>query len=343
MSVPSPDAAHRGRLLAAVLDDYQHAAARYGPWSLVEPDVEVRCFDDHLFDRDALVERLKPFDIVCLMRERTPFDAALIDALPRLRLIVTTAMWNASLDVEHAARRGIVVCGTQSIQSGTPELTWLLVLALARRFEAETASVRSGGWQTSVGVDLRKRTIGLMGLGTIGTRVARVAGAFGMRVLAWSQNLTPERAAQAGAEFVDKDTLLRESDFVSLHLRLSERTRHVVGARELGLMKREAFLVNTSRGPLIDERALVDTLSAGRIAGAGLDVFDTEPLPHDHPFRRLPNVVALPHVGYVTEAGYRLFFTQIVEDIRAWLDGRPVRLMIPDGTGPVTGSKETNR
>jgi len=331
------------RVLAAVLDDYQQAAVRYGPWSQVESEVELHCFQDHLSDRRALIERLEPFEVVCLMRERTPLDAALIDALPNLKLIVTTAMWNASLDVAHAVRRGIVVSGTQSIQSGTPELTWLLVLALARRFEAETASVRSGGWQTSVGVDLRKRTIGLLGLGTIGVRVAKVADAFGMRVLAWSQNLTRERAAEAGAEYVDRDTLLRDSDFVSLHLRLSARTRHLIGARELALMKPQAFLVNTSRGPLVDERALIDALVAGRIAGAGLDVFDVEPLPPDHPLRRLPNVVALPHVGYVTEAGYRLFFTQIVEAIRAWLDGHPIRRLITDGTDAVPPPNEVPR
>jgi phosphoglycerate dehydrogenase-like enzyme len=320
------------KLRVAVLDDYQDAARRYGPWELVEKDIELQVFHDHLSDKDALIERLQPFDIVCLMRERTPFPARVIDALPRLRLIVTTAIWNAVLDAAHAVSKGIAVSGTRSIQSGTPELVWLLMLALARGYDQEAGSLRAGGWQTGVGMDLRKRTLGLMGLGTIGSRVAAVANAFGMRVLAWSQNLTPERAAEAGATQVDKATLLAESDFVSLHLRLSERTQHIVGAPELAAMKRSAYLLNTSRGPLVDQAALVDALRNGVIAGAGLDVFDVEPLPADHALRTLPNVVATPHIGYVTDASYRLFFTDIVEDIRGWLDGKPLRSMGIEGS-----------
>ncbi len=321
------------KLRAAVLDDYQGAALRYGPWQQVQDDVEVTVFADHLHDEAALIERLQPFDIVCLMRERTPFPARVIDALPRLRLIVTTAMWNAVLDSAHASARGITVCGTQSIQSGTPELTWLLLLALARHYDKEAASVRAGGWQTGVGTDLRKRTLGLLGLGTIGTRVATVANAFGMKVLAWSQNLTPERAQLAGATYVSKEQLLHESDFISLHLRLSERTHHIVGAAELRQMKPSAYLLNTSRGPLVDEAALVDALRAGSIAGAGLDVFDVEPLAPAHPLRTLPNVVITPHIGYVTEAAYQMFFTQIVQDIRAWLDGQPLRVIGHEAAG----------
>jgi phosphoglycerate dehydrogenase-like enzyme len=322
----APKALPGTKTRVAILDDYQNAALRYGPWSLVEADVDVEVFNDHLHDERALVERLQPFDVVCLMRERTPFGAAVIDALPRLKLIVSTAMWNAALDSEHAAKRGIAVSGTGSVKSGTPEHTWLLILALARRLSEEAASVRGGGWQTGVGMDLSGSTLGLMGLGHIGTRVAAVANAFGMRVLAWSQNLTPERAAQAGATYADKQTLLRESDFVSVHLRLSERTRHIVDAAALRAMKPTAYLINTSRGPLVDERALVDALRAGTIAGAGLDVYDVEPLPADHPLRVLPNVVATPHIGYVTEATYRQFFSDMVEDIRAWLDGQPIRV-----------------
>lgn len=315
------------KLKVAVLDDYQDAARRYGPWDQLADRIELTVFRDHLHEDHEVVERLAAFDAVVLMRERTPMTAARIDALPNLKLILSTALWNAVVDVAHARARGIMVCGTQSVQSGTPELTWLLVLALARHYDAERASVRAGGWQTGIGMDLKKRTIGLMGLGTIGTRVAQVANAFGMNVLAWSQNLTPERAAAAGAQCVDRDTLLAQSDFVSLHLKLSERTHHIVGAAEIARMQPTAYLINTSRGPLIDEAALIAALRARTIAGAGLDVFDIEPLPAGHPFRTLDNVVITPHIGYVTEAQYRLFWTQIVEDLRGWLDGAPVRVM----------------
>jgi phosphoglycerate dehydrogenase-like enzyme len=314
-------------LKAAVLDDYQDAARRFGRWQELRPEVELTVFRDHLHDEQALVERLRPFDIVCLMRERTAMPARVLDALPRLKLVVTTAYWNAVLDIEHAVARGITVCGTGSAQSGTPELTWLLMLALARRFEQERDSLRSGGWQTQVGTDLRRRTLGLLGLGQIGSRVAEVAQAFGMQVLAWSQNLTPERAQACGATYVDKQTLLAQSDFVSVHLKLSQRTRHIIGAAELRAMRPTAFLINTSRGPLVDEAALIEALRGRRIAGAGLDAFDVEPLAADHPFRTLPNVIATPHIGYVTEATYALFYEQIVDNIRAWLDGRPVRVL----------------
>lgn len=315
------------RLKAAVLDDYQDAARRFGRWPQVLPEVELTVFREHLHDEQALVERLQPFDIVCLMRERTAMPARVLAALPQLKLVVTTAFWNAVLDIEAAIARGITVCGTESVQSGTPELTWLLLLALARGFEAERASLRAGGWQTQVGMDLRGRTLGLIGLGQIGSRVAEVARAFGMQVLAWSQNLTPERAQACGATLVSKQELLAQSDFVSVHLKLSERTRHIVGAAELRAMRPTAFLLNTSRGPLVDEEALVEALRAGRIAGAGLDAFELEPLPAQHPFRSLPNVVATPHIGYVTEATYALFYEQIVANIRAWLDGRPLRVL----------------
>jgi phosphoglycerate dehydrogenase-like enzyme len=259
------------------------------------------------------------------MRERTALTAAMIDRLPRLQLIVTTAMWNASVDIAHARSRGIVVSGTRSIRSGTPELVWLLILALARRFEAERASLRGGGWQTGVGVDLAGSTLGVMGLGEIGGRTAKIANAFGMRVIAWSQNLTPERAREAGATWVDKDTLLAESDFLTINLKLSQRTHHIVGAAELARMKPTAFLVNISRGPLVDEAALIAALRERRIAGAGLDVYDVEPPPVDHPFRALPNVIATPHIGYVTQDAFRLFYPQIVENVDAWLRGEPLR------------------
>ena len=316
-----------GKLQVAVLDDYQGVALQYADWTPIADRVEVTVFRDHLHDPDAVVARLAPFDIVCVMRERTPLTAAMLDRLPRLRLIVTTGMWNAALDSEYVATRGVVICGTQSFQSGTPELVWLLILALARHLPVELAAMRGGGWQTTVGGDLRERTLGVVGLGTIGTRITQVANAFGMRVLAWSQNLTELRAHEAGASRVDKDTLFQEADFVSVSLKLSERTRNIVGAAEFALMKPTAFFINTSRGPLVDEAALVAALRERRIAGAGIDVYDVEPIPVDHPFRTLPNVVATPHIGYVTEGTYRLFYRQIVEDIAAWIDGAPVRVL----------------
>jgi phosphoglycerate dehydrogenase-like enzyme len=318
-------------LRVAVLDDYQNVANRYADWSKLDGRVDIAIFRDHLHDPDAVVARLAPFSVVCLMRERTPLTAPMLARLPNLTLVVTTGMWNAALDIAAAHAHGIVVCGTRSVPSGTPELTWLLILGLARGFVQEHRSMQQGGWQSSVGADLRGRTLGILGLGKIGTQVARVANAFGMRVLAWSANLTDERAREAGAARVDKDALFREADFVTVSLKLSERTYHVVGARELALMKPSAFLVNTSRGPLVDEAALIAALDRGVIAGAGLDVYNVEPLPREHPFRTLPHVVALPHIGYVTEAGYRLFYEDIVEDIDAWLHGTPLRLL-PDPT-----------
>ena len=317
------------RVRVAVLDDYQGVAQRYGDWSRLADRIDLTVFDDHLHDPDAVVERLAPFAIVCLMRERTPLTAALLARLPNLALVVTTGMWNAVLDIAAARARGVAVCGTRAVQTGTPELIWLLILALARNFVQEHRSVQEGGWQTTVGADLAGRTLGILGLGKIGTHVARVGNAFGMRVIAWSANLTEGRAREAGAERVAKDTLFRESDFVSVSLKLGERTHHIVGAQELASMKRSAFLVNTSRGPLVDEAALVSALDRGIIAGAGLDVYDVEPLPRDHPLRTLRNVVALPHIGYVTDMGYRLFFQDIVDDIDAWLMGAPLR-MLPD-------------
>ena len=315
------------KLKVAVLDDYQGVALQYADWSLLADRAEVTVFRDHLHDPDAVTARLGPFDVVCVMRERTPLSAGMIARLPKLKLIITTGMWNASLDAAYARARGITVCGTDSGQTGTPELIWLLILALARRLPQEQLSVRGGGWQTAVGMDLFQRTLGVVGLGQIGTRITRVANAFGMRVIAWSQNLTWERAAEAGATRVEKDALFREADFVTVNLKLGERTRHIVGAREFVVMKPSAFFINTSRGPVVDEAALIEALQSGRIAGAGIDVYTTEPTPADHPLRNMPNVIATPHIGYVTEATYAMFYSQIVEDIDAWLKGAPIRLL----------------
>ncbi len=313
----------------AVLDDYQQAARRFGGWERLDGRIALTVFHDHLDDAEALVQRLAPFDVVCLMRERTALTAGILARLPRLRLVVTTAMVNAALDIGAAQARGIIVCGTGSLHTGTPELAWLHILALARQLPAESRQLAAGGWQAAVGKDLHGSTLGILGLGRVGERVARVALAFGMRVLAWSPHLTPERAAGHGAICVDKATLFRESDFVTLSVKYRASTRHIVGAQELALMRPGAYLVNTARGPLVDEAALVDALRAGRIAGAGIDVFEQEPLPAGHPLRHLPNVLITPHIGYVTEATYTQFHGETVECVQAWLDGRPVRLLEP--------------
>jgi phosphoglycerate dehydrogenase-like enzyme len=313
----------------AILDDYQDVALRMADWKSLPAGTEVVAFRDHLHDTDAVAKRLAAFDVVVAMRERTAFPRALLEALPKLRLLVTTGMRNASIDVRAATERGITVCGTSALPYPTAELTWGLVLALFRRIPAEDRATRDGRWQTTLGLGLNGKTLGVIGLGTLGSRVARYGRAFEMEVLAWSQNLTPERAAEVGATLVGKDELLARSDVVSIHLVLGDRTRGLIGARELGLMKRTAYLVNTSRGPIVDEGALIATLHAGKIAGAGLDVYDEEPLPADHPLRRLPNTVITPHLGYVTEETYQIFYSQALEDVRAFLAGAPVRVLSP--------------
>ncbi|GAA2295041.1 D-2-hydroxyacid dehydrogenase family protein [Nonomuraea roseoviolacea subsp. roseoviolacea] len=313
-------------LRCAVLDDYQGVALSLADWSPLAGKVEVRALREHLADRDQLVAALADCEIVVAMRERTPFDADLLRRLPRLRLLVTTGMRNASIDLAAAAAAGVTVCGTASGSTPPVELTWALILGLARQVPAESRALREGGWQSTVGQDLHGRTLGLIGLGKIGGRVARVATAFGMDVLAWSRNLTPERAAEAGARLAaGKEDLLRRSDVVSLHLVLSERTRGLLGEAELRAMRPHAYLVNTSRAGLVDQAALLRALREGWIAGAGLDVFETEPLPAGDPLRALPNVLATPHLGYVTEGNYRTYYTEAVEDIAAFLSGSPVR------------------
>lgn len=315
----------------AVLDDYQSVARKFGNWDSLASRAEVTVFSNNIADADALVERLAPFDVVCLMRERTRMPEAVLSRLPNLKLIVTTGMGNAALDFEAAIARGILICGTGGVATGTPELVWLHILALARNFAMERGALESGIWQAGVGKDLNQSTLGIVGLGRIGSHVARVARAFGMRVIAWSTNLTPERAAQGGAEYVSKQDLFRQADFVTICLQLSARTREIVGAAEFALMKPDGYFINTSRAPLVDEAALIDALRRGRIAGAGIDVFTTEPLPRDHPFRGMNNVVLTPHIGYVTEATYAYFHAETVEDIAAWLDGKPVRVLKPKG------------
>jgi phosphoglycerate dehydrogenase-like enzyme len=311
----------------AVLDDYQDVALKMADWGVLPADVQVQVFRDHLADPEAVAARLRDFDIVAAMRERTPFPRRLLEKLPNLKLLVTTGMRNASIDVNAASELGITVCGTQGLGYPTAELTWGLILALLRCIPREDKATREGHWQVSVGVGLRDKALGLIGLGNLGSQVATVGKAFGMALLAWSQNLTAARAAQFGAMLVSKDELLSRSDIVSIHLVLSERTRGLIGARELGLMKPTAYLINTSRGPIVEEKALIEALQRGTLAGAGLDVFDEEPLPQEHPLRRLPNTVLTPHLGYVTAEGYQVFYGHVVEDILAFLRGQPVRVI----------------
>jgi phosphoglycerate dehydrogenase-like enzyme len=311
----------------AVLDDYQNVALRMADWSVLPSDVAVRVFQDHLKDEDAVAGRLHDFDIIMAMRERTPFPRSLFERLPNLKLLTTTGMRNAAIDMQAATDHGVVVSGTGGVVYPTAELTWGLILSLLRHIHREDHAVRGGRWQISMGVDLHGKTLGVVGLGNLGSQVATVGKAFQMNIIAWSQNLTAERAASFGARLVSKDELLSQSDIVTIHLVLSERTRGLIGARELGLMKPSAYVINTSRGPIIDENALVEALQNKKIAGAGLDVFDEEPLPLDHPLRQLPNTVITPHIGYVTEDTYKVFFAQTVENIKAFLDGTPIRVI----------------
>jgi phosphoglycerate dehydrogenase-like enzyme len=304
----------------AILDDYQNVALRLADWSAVARHAEITVFNDHVADPAAVIERLRPFDVVCVMRERTPLPRAILDELPRLKLIASTGPRNASIDMRAAAERGILVTSTGYESTPTIELTWALILASARHLVGEAGSVRDGGWQTSLGANLRGKCLGVLGLGNIGKEVARIGLAFGMTVIAWSQNLTTEAASAAGASLVDKQALFRQADIVTVHLILSRRTAGLVGAAELALMQPTARLINTSRGPIVDEAALIEALAARRIAGAAIDVFDAEPLPADHPFRKLDNVLTTPHIGYVTDELYRTFYGDAAASIAAWLN-----------------------
>ena len=314
----------------AVLDDYQDVALQMADWGALPAAVEVKVFRDHLADEQALVERLQDFAIIVAMRERTPFTRSLLARLPQLKLLITTGMRNASIDVGAAHDCGVLVCGTEGLPYPTAELTWGLILALVRQIPHEDRATRNGQWQVSLGVGLCGKTLGMVGLGRLGSQVATIGKAFGMHVLAWSHNLTAERAAACGATLVSKDELLSQADIVTIHLVLSARTRHLIGEPELRRMKPTAYLVNTSRGPIVDEQALVQVLRQRAIAGAGLDVFDDEPLPLDHPLRQLENIVITPHLGYVTLETYRIFYGHAVEDIQAFLRGSPVRVIHAD-------------
>jgi phosphoglycerate dehydrogenase-like enzyme len=304
----------------AILDDYQHVALRLADWSGVRRHAEITVFNDHIADPSAVVERLRPFDVVCVMRERTPLTREILQQLPNLRLIASTGPRNASIDSQTAADLGIAVTATGYDSTPTIEFTWSLLLASMRGIDREAASLKAGGWQTSLGSNLRGKVLGVVGLGNIGREVARIGVAFGMKVIAWSQNLTKEKANAAGATLFDKQTLFREADVVTVHLVLSGRTRGLIGVPEFALMKPTARFVNTSRGPIVDEAALIEALQSRRIAGAAVDVFDVEPLPPDHPFRKLDNVLATPHLGYVTEDLYRIFYADAAANIATWLE-----------------------
>lgn len=313
---------------AAILDDYQNVAMGFADWSSITKDVEIRVFNKPFTSPDEAIKALQGFAVIVGMRERTPFPRKVIESLPALKLLITTGARNASFDLKACSERGITVCGTGAAGSPTTGIAFGLILELTRRIGFENARLKAGApWQATIGRDLEGLTLGILGLGKLGQRSAAVGKAFGMKLIAWSQNLTEEKARAAGAELVSKDGLFRNADIVTIHLVLSDRSRGLVGVKELGLMKKSAYLVNTSRGPIVDEKALIATLQSKSIAGAGLDVFDVEPLPLDHPFRKMDNVVITPHLGYVSEQNYRKYFTDIVEDIRAWLDGNPVRVI----------------
>lgn len=308
----------------AILDDYQNVALSMADWSPVKGDLDIKVFTNHLGPADNVVKALAGVNIVCAMRERTPFPREVLARLPALRLLVTTGARNAAIDVAAARDLNILVCGTQGSGPSTAELTFGLILELTRKIGHEAARLKAGAaWQTTIGTELYGKTLGVVGLGRLGAHVAAIAKAFKMRVLAWSPNLTADACAAAGVVYADKDTLLRDCDIVTIHLVLGPRSRGLIGARDLGLMKKTAYLINTARGPIVDGAALLEALRGRRIRGAGLDVFDVEPLPRDHPLRGLDNVVLTPHLGYVTEEAYRVFYAQTIEDIGAFLSGAP--------------------
>lgn len=314
----------------AILDDYQNLALTSADWSGVRAHGDITVFHDTLTNGAALAKRLEPFDVLCVMRERTPLPASLLENLPNLKLIVTTGKRNDAIDVAYANDHGITVCGTNSPSTATPELTFALMLGLARGVVPENTSMRTGGWQVGLGQDLAGSTLGIIGLGRLGSKVATIAKAFDMRVTAWSQNLTKERCAELGVEYMpEKEALLADADFVTIHQRLSDRTADMISTDEFKCMKKTAYLINTSRGPIVDDAALIEAVNNGEIAGAGLDVYDIEPLPASHPLRRCDGLLLTPHLGYVTHHTWDVFYGETVDAIMAWLAGKPVRVITP--------------
>jgi len=312
----------------AVLDDYQNIALQMADWSPITGDVDIKVFNEPFASLEAAAAALQGFSIIVMMRERTPFRRPMIEKLPDLKLLITTGARNNAIDLAAAKEKGVTVCGTGSFGNPTAGIAFALMLELTRRIGFENARLKGGApWQVTIGPDLEGKTLGILGLGKLGTRVANIGKAFGMKPVAWSQNLTAEKSEAAGVGYVSKDELFKQADFLTIHLQLSDRSRGMVTARELGLMKPSAYLINTSRGPIVEEAALIAVLRQKRIAGAGLDVFDVEPLPVDHPLRKLDNTVLTPHLGYVSLDNYRVYFKDIVEDIRGFLDGKPARVI----------------
>ena len=312
----------------AILDDYQNVALSYADWSKLAGDVEVKVFNQPFKNKEEVRRALQGFQIIAMMRERTAFLRDTIEALPDLKLLITTGAGNKSIDLAAAAERGVTVAGTGTFGNPTTGIAFGLILELTRRIGFENARMKAGApWQVTVGHDIEGMTLGIIGLGKLGRRMANVAKAFGMKVIAWSPNLTPEKCKEAGVDYASKEDLLRNADIVTIHVQLGDRSRGLLGAKDLALMKPTAYLINTSRGPIVDEKALIAALTDGRIGGAGLDVFDVEPLPVDHPFRKMDNVVLTPHLGYVATQNYRAYFGGVVDDIRAFLDGKPVRVL----------------
>jgi len=313
----------------AIIDDYEKLALAFGDWDKLPAEIQLDVFADHLDEETAIVDRLLPYEMLVIMRERTPFPRSLIEKLSNLKLLITTGPRNHSIDLAACSEKGIVVCGTESGKNPPSEHTWALILALLKSIPQADRETRMGRWGGAVTTELYGKTLGILGLGRLGTKVAQVGLAFGMKVIAWSQNLTESRASEVGALRVEKDELFADSDIISIHLVLSDRTRGLVGEREIGLMKPGAYIVNTSRGPIIQEKALIEALKAEKIAGAGIDVFDIEPLPRDHPFLTFANTVITPHIGYVSRENFQTYFKQATEDVAAWLNGQPIRVLNP--------------
>jgi phosphoglycerate dehydrogenase-like enzyme len=307
------------KMKIAILDDYQEIALKMADWSSIPDRPEIKVFSNHVSDIEKLVDQLLPYDIVCIMRERTPITAALIERLPNLKLIASTGPRNAAIDLMAASEHHVEVVHTGYSSTPTIEFTWAMILALARNIASENASLRAGGWQTSIGGDLNGKTLAVLGLGNIGSPVAAIGKAFGMRVVAWSPNLTREKAESSGVRLVSKADFFQEADFLTVHLVLSQKTRGIIGEPELALMKPSSFLINTSRGPLVEEAPLIKALENGKISGLAVDVFEQEPLPHNHPFRRLANVLATPHIGFVSESLYETFYLDSVKNITDWM------------------------
>jgi phosphoglycerate dehydrogenase-like enzyme len=312
-------------MLIALLDDYQNVGLTLADWSKLGGRAEVHAINEHIADPDALVARLQPYDVVMAVRERTKFPDSVLARLPNLKLLITAGMWNAVIDLDAAAAHGIQVCGTGGWGYATAELALALMLALARQIPAEDRAMRAGLWQTRLGMGMHGTTLGVLGLGKLGQQVAKFGSMLGMNVIAWSQNLTAEAAAEGGAKLVSKQELLAQSDMISIHLKLSARTEKLIGAADLAMMKPAAYLINTSRGPIVDQDALLDALRNKRIGGAGIDVYDSEPPAADHPFRGLDNVILTPHIGYVVEQNHSIIYPDALEDVAAFLDGKILR------------------